>query len=391
MSNKENETPAKADKDAPKPAPSSPGPAGEQAAARSTVRKGGLLLLAVIVLSLVWYLLADRYTPSTSQARVQGYIVGVAPKVGGLVTEVWVENNQEVKSGEKLFQIDSSAYRINLDKANSDLEKAQRQVDAGNAAVEIARANLLAAQANAERAEKDYNRQMRLWEDDPGTISVRRLEMAKASLDASLASVTAAEANVRLTIEQKGGLDDQNNAFLKAAASAVEKARLDLADTVVTASADGLITDLRADVGQFAGAGKPVLTLISIHDLWINAEFTENNLGHLEEGSPVEILFDALPGRIFKGQVRSIGFGVSAGNPPPPGSLPSIGNNRDWLRQAQRFPVVIGFDPRADEELLRQLRIGGQATVIAYPERRPLLNPIGRLYIRLMSLLSYAY
>ncbi|MEX0330027.1 MAG: HlyD family secretion protein [Puniceicoccaceae bacterium] len=366
-------------------------PPAEQAAARSTVRKGGLVVLALILLSLAWYLLADRYTPSTSQARVQGYIVGVAPKVGGLLTDVWVENNQEVKKGQRLFQIDPSAYRIALDKAQSDLDKARSQVDAGNAAVEAARANLRAAEANAERAEKDYDRQQRLWEDDPGTISMRRLEMSYASLKQSRAAVDAARANVRLTIEQKGGIDDQNNAFLNAASSAVEKAELDLADTTVTASADGLITDLRADVGQFAGTGSPVLTLISIHDLWINAEFTENNLGHLKEGSPVEILFDAMPGRVFKGSVRSIGFGVSAGNPPPPGALPSISNNRDWLRQAQRFPVVIGFDPRTDEELLQQLRIGGQATVIAYPKKRPVLNFLGKLYIRVLSFFSYAY
>jgi multidrug resistance efflux pump len=391
MSKKENENSPKEESAPPQPPASQEDAQDGPAAARSSVRKGGILVLAVISLSLVWYLLADRYTPSTSQARVQGYIVGVAPKVGGVVTEVWVENNQEVRKGQKLFQIDSSGYRIALDKAGSDLEKAQNQVDAGNAAVEAARANLDAAKANAERAEKDYNRQMRLWEDDPGTVSVRRLEMAEASLKSALAGVVAAEANVRLTIEQKGGLDDQNNAFLKAASSAVEKAELDLADTTVSASADGLVTDLRADIGQFAGTGSPVLTLISISDLWISAEFTENNLGHLEEGSPVEILFDAVPGRVFKGQVRSIGFGVSAGNPPPPGALPSISNNRDWLRQAQRFPVVIGFDPRADEELLQQLRIGGQATVIAYPETRPVLNLIGRIYIRLMSFFSYAY
>jgi multidrug resistance efflux pump len=391
MSKNENENSPKEEAAPPQPPASKEDALDGPTAARSSVRKGGILVLAVISLSLVWYLLADRYTPSTSQARVQGYIVGVAPKVGGVVTEVWVENNQEVRKGQRLFQIDSSGYRIALDKARSDLEKAQNQVDAGNAAVEAARANLDAAKANAERAEKDYNRQMRLWEDDPGTVSVRRLEMAEASLKSALAGVVAAEANVRLTIEQKGGLDDQNNAFLKAASSAVEKAELDLADTTVSASADGLVTDLRADIGQFAGTGSPVLTLISISDLWINAEFTENNLGHLEEGSPVEILFDAVPGRVFKGQVRSIGFGVSAGNPPPPGALPSISNNRDWLRQAQRFPVVIGFDPRADEELLQQLRIGGQATVIAYPETRPVLNLIGRIYIRLMSFFSYAY
>jgi multidrug resistance efflux pump len=171
----------------------------------------------------------------------------------------------------------------------------------------------------------------------------------------------------------------------------VEKAQLDLANTVVKASSRGVITDLRADVGQYAGTGSPVMTLVAINDVWINAEFTENNLGHMRPGSPVEILFDALPGQIFQGEVRSIGLGVSAGQAQPPGNLPTVENNRDWLRQAQRFPVVIGFDIAQQQSLRRQLRVGGQATVIVYSSERGLLRILGKAYIRLKSWLSYAY
>lgn len=393
MSDKEKTTNPTTDKAKQKaePAKAAASPDDPSAKARSSVKIGSLIVFLIIGLSLVWYLLADRYTPSTSQARLQGYIVGVAPKVGGVVTEVWVENNQEVTEGQPLFQIDQSQYQIALDKASSGLENTRRQVDAGNAAVEMTQANVLAAEANADRAEKDYNRLARLREEDPGTISVRRLEMAEATLEQSRAAVVAAKANVNMAIEQKGGMDDQNNSIVKSANLAVEKAELDLANTTVTATAKGIITDLRADVGQYAGTGSPVLTLISINDLWINAEFTENNLGHMQEGSPVEILFDSLPGEVFKGKVRNIGLGVSAGKPRQAGSLPSISNDRDWLRQAQRFPVEIGFDPYQEETLLKQLRIGGQATVIAYPEQNAVLNTLGRGYIRLMSFFSYAY
>lgn len=359
--------------------------------AKTAVNRGSLIVLAVILLSLVWYLLADRFTPYTSQARVEGYVVGVAPKVAGLVTEVWVENNQEVEEGQRLFQIDTSQYQIALEKARSDLETAYRQVDAGNAAVEAARANLLAAQANERKAEKDATRLQRLYEEDPGTISTRRLEVSHATHDQARAAVTAAEADIRRAIEQMGGLDEKDNAILKTALSAVEKAELDLANTTVKALSRGIITDLRADVGRFAGTGSPVLTLISLHDVWINAEFTENNLGHLRSGTPVEILFDALPGQVFDGEVRSIGLGVSSGQAPPPGTLPSIQNNRDWLRQSQRFPVVIGFDVAQEENLYKQLRVGGQATIIAYTEGHGILKFLGMIYIRLMSVFSYAY
>jgi len=362
---------------------------GNQAAA--SVKKGTLLIALLILLSLTWYLLSDRFTPYTSQARVQGYVVGVAPKVAGVVTRVWVRNNQEVDVGQQLFEIDPSQYEIALKRARSDLENARRQVDAGSAGVDAARANLRAAMANEIKAQKDTSRLKRLHGEDPGTISVRRLEVSQATLDQARAKVTAAEADIQQAIEQKGGEDDENNSILKSAQSAVEKAELDLANTVVTASSRGVITDLRADVGQYAGTGSPVLTLVAIHDVWINAEYTENNLGHLSVGSPVEILFDAFPGRVFVGEVRSIGLGVSAGQAPSPGTLPTVDNSRDWLRQSQRFPVVIGFDVTQDEILRRQLRVGGLASVIAYSDGHGVLSMLGRAYIRLMSYLSYAY
>ncbi len=359
--------------------------------AGSSVKKGTLLISLVILLSLTWYLLADRFVPYTTQARVQGYVVGVAPKVAGVLTQVWVKNNQEVEVGQRLFEVDPSQYRIALSRAQSDLETSRRQVEAGAANVSAARANLRAALANELKAEQDARRLERLYQSDPGTISVRRLEVSKASLEQARAKVAAAEADIQGAIEQKGGDDDQNNAILKSALSAVEKAQLDLNNTVVKAESRGVITDLRTDVGQYAGTGSPVMTLVAIHDVWINAQFTENNLGYMRAGGPVEIVFDSMPGQVFSGRVRSIGLGVSEGQPPPPGALPTIQNNRDWLRQSQRFPVVIGFDTTQPDFDISQLRVGGQAAVMSYTDRYKPLTLLGKLYIRLMSYLSYAY
>jgi len=356
----------------------------------SAARRGGLVLGLLILLSLTWYLAADRFAPYTSQARVAGYVIGVAPEVAGRVTQVWVDNNQEVDAGERLFEVDPAQYRIALARAESEFANARSQVQAGEAAVEAARASLRAAEASELRARQDYQRLSRLREEDPGTISQRRLESSRASLDQARARVTAAEADIQRAIESKGGEEEASNAILQAARSAVEKARLDLGNTLVTAQTRGVITDLRADRGQYAAAGSPVLTLIPVDDLWINAEFTENNLGHLVSGAEAEVVFDALPGRVFSGRVRSIGLGVSSGRATPPGTLPAVSNSRDWLRQSQRFPVEIGFNSD-EEELRRQLRIGGQASVIVYSEEAGVTGFLGRLYIRLMSWLSYAY
>jgi multidrug resistance efflux pump len=355
-----------------------------------SVNKGSRIIWLVIMLSLTWYLLADRFTPYTSQAQVAGYVVGVAPKVAGVVTQVWVVNNKAVEQGQRLFEIDPSQYRIALDKAQSDMESARRQVGAGSAAVDSARANLQASMANVVKARQNATRLERLHSDDPGTISVRQLESARASLDQAQAQATAAQANIQQAIEQKGGDDDTDNAILKTALAAVAKANLDLHNTIVTANTRGIITDLRANVGQYAGTGGPVLTLVSVDDVWINAEYTENNLGHLKVGTPVEILFDAMPGELFDGEVRSISLGVGDGQAVTPGTLPTIDNDRDWLRQSQRFTVVISFS--TEQQALRdQLRIGGQASVIAYAEGHGMLKLLGKAYIRLMSWLSYAY
>lgn len=368
---------------APPPPPPAPPPAADPA------KKGVRWVVLVIVLSLVWYLLADRYTPYTQQARVEAFVVPVASEVSGRVNKVHVRNNQDVQAGAVLFDVDPEHYRIALDRARADLDATRRQIGASTAGIDSAQASLRAAQANEVRARQDSTRLERLYQEDRGTISLRRLEIARANLAQAVSQVAAARAEVQRAREQEGGSAD-DNAKLRSAAAAVEKAELDLANTQVRARAAGLVTDLRTDAGQFAAAGKPVMTLIAIHDVWINAEMTENNLGHVEPGTPVSIILDALPGQIFEGRVRSVGYGVSVGPGTPPGSLPTVQNSRDWLRPAQRFPVAIEIDP-GELPSLRGVRVGGQAEVMAFPSPGNPLNPLGRLYLRLMSWLSYAY
>lgn len=368
-------------------------PEAEVAASQApeAVKRGGLAIGLVIILSLTWYLASDRYTPYTTQARVQGYVIGAAPKVSGVITEVYVKNNMRVEAGAALFQVDTSQYEIALAKALSDYNNALRQVEAGDAGVDAARANLRASLANLEKAQKDTNRLERLYKEDPGTISTRRLEVSRANLDQSKAAVSASEAAIKQAIDAKGGgSSEEENTILAIARTGVNKAQLDLDNTLVTATDRGEITDLRADVGAFAGAGQAVITLISLNDVWVQAEFTENNLGNIVAGTPVEILFDALPGQVFDGKIDNIGLGVSAGSSTQPGTLPTIDNNRDWLRASQRFPVVVTFDVK-QEDLMVQLRMGGQASVMAYAEGAWITRILGKVYIRLMSIMSYAY
>lgn len=368
-----------------------PSPEARQPAA-DPVRKGTKWVVLLIGLSLLWYLLADRFTPYTQQARVQAFVIPVAAEVAGRVTSVQVRNNQDVQAGQVLFEVDRQSYQIAVDRAHADLESTRRQIGASTAGIASAQASLRAAQANELKARQDNQRLEGLYREDRGTISVRLLEVSRASLSQAVSQVAAARAEVQRAREQEGG-SEEDNALLRSATTTLEKARLDLANTQIRARSAGLITDLRTDVGLFAAAGSPVMTLIAIHDVWLSAEMTENNLGLVKPDTPVAIVLDALPGEIFEGRVRSVGYGVSVGQPPAPGTLPSVQNSRDWLRPAQRFPVIIEFSPEALATLRdsRGIRAGGQAEVMAFPTQGNPLNPLGRLFLWLMSWLSYAY
>jgi multidrug resistance efflux pump len=372
-----------------KPEPPPVTPPKPQAPAADPSGQAVKWVVCLIVVSLIWYLFADRFTPYTQQARVQAYVVSVAAEASGRVIRVFVHNNQEVKPGDVLFEVDSGPYRIAVDRARADLESTRRQVGASTAGVDSALASLRAAVANEVKARQDSERLERLYRDDEGTVSLRRLEVARATHEQAQSQVAAARAEVERAREQQGGKGEEN-AQLRAAAAALEKAELDLANTRIKARSGGVITDLRTEIGQFAAAGNPVMTLIAIRDVWVSADMTENNLGHLRPGTPVRIALDALPGDVFEGRLRSIGYGVSVGQSAPPGGLPTVQNSRDWLRPAQRFPVIVEFDP--DERArLHNVRVGGQAEVMAFPDPGNPLNPLGRLFLRVMSWVSYLY
>lgn len=361
-------------------------------AAPDPAKKGIRWVLLLIVISLAWYLLADRFTPYTQQARVGAYVIAVAPEVAGRVIRVNVRNNQDVNAGDLLFELDPEPYQIAVERALADLESTRRQIAAGTAGIASAQAALRAAQAGETRARQDNQRLEGLYRQDPGTVSVRLLEASRANRAQAASQAAAAAAEVQRAREQEGG-SEQDNATLRSATTALAKARLDLANCQVRARSSGLITDLRTDVGQFAAAGAAVMTLIAIHDVWVSADMTENNLGLVKPGTPVSVVLDALPGEVFSGQVRSVGYGVSVGPAASPGSLPSIQNSRDWLRPAQRFAVIIEFSPAALTRLRDSgaVRAGGQAEVMAFPAASNPLNPLGRVFLRLMSWLSYAY
>jgi multidrug resistance efflux pump len=352
------------------------------------VRRWTFIILIVCGALLVWYLRADRVTPMTSQARVHALVVPIASEVSGTVTGVFVGNNQAVAKGDMLFQIEIDRYEFAVQQAQAALDQARQAQGAAQANVQAAEASLESAQASEQYARIDAERQRSIQQQDPGAISQRRIDAAEASLASARARVTSARAGVTAAKEQLGEPGDAN-ASVQQALAALDSAQLNLERASVRAPEDGVVTGVLLDRGNFASAGAPQMTFIATHNVWIQADYKENNLGHLDPGDTVGIVFDVLPGRVFEGKVRETGFGVSV-NAPPLGSLPTIQNDTAWLRSAQRYPVLIDFELPVESGTTR-LKVGSQATVVVYTGRNPLFNLLARVYMRTLSLLTYAY
>jgi multidrug resistance efflux pump len=352
------------------------------------VRKWTFILLALALLLLTWYLVSDRLTPYTAQARVHALVVPVAPEVSGTIISVDVKNNQRVSAGQELFQIDPERYRLAVQTAEADLQTARQSMGASTANVTASEAALVSAEANRVRSEKDAMRLNRIKEEDPGAISQRRIESAEASLAAARGQVDAAKANVEKARQDLGQTGDRNSRILQAQ-SALSQAKLNLERTVVRAPEDGLVTDVRLNNGNYANASAPQMTFIAVDNIWIQADFTENNLGNINTGNKVKIVFDVLPGKVFSGTVRELGFGVAV-NSAPLGSLPTINNDQSWLRSAQRYPVLVDFDSDSQPNIFR-LRVGSQASVVVFTGTNTLVNKLAGFQIWLNSILTYLY
>lgn len=351
------------------------------------VRRWTIRILVLCVVLLAGYLTADRLTPASSQARIHALVVPVAAEVAGIVSEVAVANSQQVGPGDVLFRLEDKSYRLAVASAEANLQSARQATGASAAGVEAAQAGVASAEAAFTRAQQDTSRLRRIKKQDPGAISDRLLEASEASLIVAQQQLEAARANLEQARQNLGSSGDENFRIQQAQA-ALERALLDLQRTVIVAPAAGVVTDVRVDRGNFAAPGAPQMTFISTEDVWVQADFTENNLGLVDRGDAVRLAFDVFPGRVFDGTVRATGFGVAVDSAPL-GSLPTIQNNRQWLRDAQRFPVIIDFEMSPEE--MRRLKVGAQVTALVYASDSWFFNALGAIYIRVGSILSYAY
>lgn len=351
------------------------------------VRKWTMIILGLCGFLMIWYIVSDRVTPYTTQARVHAFVIPIAAEIAGTVTEVAVTNNELVAKGDLLFRIDKTRYALDVDTAEANLEAARQATGASTAAVDAAAAQVESAEAALVRARKDAERMQRIQQEDPGAISQRRVDSAVATLDVSVANVAAAKAALKQARQNLGQTGEQNSRILQAQ-SALDQAVVNFERTDVVAPSDGIVTEVRVDRGNYTQAGAPLMTFLGTKDVWIQADFTENNLGNIKQGDRVDIVFDALPGKVIKGTIRTTGFGVNVDSAPL-GSLPTIENDRAWLRDVQRFSVLVDFElPDAEDRL--GIRIGAQASVRVYTGGNWIFNTMGRIHMWFVSKLTYA-
>ena len=357
----------------------------DQAPVNDPVKKITRIALIMIAILFVWYVAADRMAPWTDQARVQAYVVPIASQVAGRVIEINVGKDQEVQQGDVLLKIDPSDYQLAVDNAKTNLELAGQDIGAGTASVSTAQAKVVEAQANLEHLKAQSKRVLEL--EAKNIYSRARGDKARAAVVKAEAQLESAKAELEKA-KQALGVEGQENPKIRSAIAKLKKAQYDLSRTTIRAPSHGGITNLKIDDGHFASVGAPLMTFIEVDNVWIKANLRENSIANMNKGTPVEFILDSAPGKVFQGEVSSMGFAVSHEKGGAIGDLETIENKAGWLRDAQRFPVYVTFDV---EQARGLLRLGGQADVQFYSTDNVVINSLGWVWIRILSWFSYIY
>ncbi|GHA14125.1 HlyD family secretion protein [Oceanisphaera arctica] len=337
------------------------------------------IALSAFFLFFVYFVIADNYMPMTPEARIQRYVVPVSARVSGQVSRVHVTNNQLVEPGQLLFELDDSDYRLAVQRAELALSQARVEQQRAQSGLAEVKAEVHKAELQVNEQEREAARIARLHRQ--GHMSQQQLEQANTSTSLARDALTVANARQ----QEVGQAVTAAGIAVEQAEVALRQARLELARTRVQAESRGRIGNLQLRQGQHATAGQPLLALIS-DQAWVSADLREKSLRHVQSGTPVEIIFDALPGQVFAGHVTSIDSGVREGQQAADGLLAQPVNSDRWVRDAQRLRTHITLD-----EAWPPLATGAKATVQLYPVDNPVLHGLAAMQARVVSLLRYLY
>jgi len=317
-----------------------------------------VVIVALLLCHALWrhYL----YAPWTRDGRVRAEVVRIAPDVSGLVTRVPVIDNQEVKKGDVLFEIDPQRFQIAEQQAEANLNAAKAAARAAGANIDA-----VLASAAARKAEYDMRQEQ----------AQRRQELADVVPKEERTDAKSAALTARAVWEQAQASGHQANASREQAEAAVvqaqvalDRAKLDLERTEVRAPVDGYVTNLDVRVGDYAATGSPRLALIDRHSYYIYGYFEETKLPHLRVGDPVDIRM--LSGGIrLKGHITGVARGITdRDNPTGRDLLADVNPTFNWVRLAQRVPVRVDIDEASEPKGLI-LSAGMTVSIDVQPRR----------------------
>lgn len=327
-----------------------------------------VIALVALVLLVVVIRLVDR-APRTDDAYVYADTVDVVPEVNGRIVDLPVHDNQAVKQGDLLFQIDPRPYRDALVRAQASLVALDKQIELTQRTVNAQQYNAKAAKAVVERARavaEQTNDTLRRTEPllANGFVSAEDVDHARTARRSAEAELAAAQLQAQQASAAVSGVDALV-AQRAVVAAEISVAELNLEFATVRAPFDGRVVALRTSTGQFASALKPIFTLIDTRHWYVIANFRETELKGMHPGTPATVFLMSDTGQRFEGHVDSIGYGIASDESglALPGGLPHIQRSLNWVHVSQRFPVKILVDqPNAD-----LFRVGTSAVAVLHP------------------------
>ena len=341
------------------------------------------LLLFVLICAYIF--IADLTIPLTPHSMVQRPVVGVAPRVAGEIVEVSVTNNQHVEKGDVLFRVDPSDYELAVEKARLALSEARQHNDNLSAQLAQAQANILESTVTLEENQREYKRLVSLAKKD--LVSEQLVDQMSAQVDAAKARLEASKQRKR-ALKVELGDDGDKNLRLRVANNQLRQAKLDLARTVVKAPEAGVVSNLQLTPGVQAQASQSLLSLVISHKERIVADFREKALSKIPSHAHALVVFDALPGKVFDGDMVSRDFGVAKGQMQADGRLAQPDDSDRWVRDAQRVRVYVKLK---EASLPANLVTGARATVLLKREDSGFFSWLANLQMKVVSWLHYVY
>ena len=311
----------------------------------------GAALALIALVWLAWWLLEARFYESTDDAYVAGDLVNVMSQVSGTVVSIAADETDRVQVGQELVRLDATDAEIALQEAEQQLARTVRQIRTVFATRDQLRAVAGQRRSDLARAQSDFDRRRDLAAS--GAVSGEELGHARDALKAARDALIAAEKNLAASSALVGHTGVADNPEVRAAATQVELAWLALARTSVRAPVSGYVARRTVQLGERISPGAPLMAIVPLGRLWLEANFREVQLRHMRIGQPAAVVADLYGGHVtFHGRVAGLGMGTGSAF----ALLPAQNATGNWIKVVQRVPVRIALD--ASELSAHPLRIG---------------------------------